>query len=71
MGDCVPFLQRVFTVLLIAQVLSHDREEVLTAFGLHRTWFLGLVVQEEPRDGCRHTQNVSTGDHVACMIRIL
>lgn len=48
MGDCVPFLQRVLTVLLIAQVLSHDREEVLRAFGLHRTWFLGLVVQEEP-----------------------
>lgn len=47
MGDCVPFLQRVLTVL-IAQVLSHDREEVLRAFGLHRTWFLGLVVQEEP-----------------------
>lgn len=66
MGDCVPFLQRVLTVL-IAQVLSHDREEVLRAFGLHRTWFLGLVV----RDGCRHAQNVSTGDHVACMIRIL
>lgn len=48
MGDCVPFLQRVLTVLLIAQVLSHDTEEVLRAFGLHRTWFLGLVVQEEP-----------------------
>lgn len=70
MGDCVPFLQHVLTVL-IAQVLSHDREEVLTAFGLHRTWFLGLVVKEEPRDGCCHAQNVSTGDHVACMIRIL
>lgn len=48
------FLQSVLTIFHI----TRQGEGTYSLTGLHCTSLLGLVVQEDPRDGC-------TGDHVA------
>lgn len=58
----VGLLQGAPVMLLTAQVPCRDREEVLLCLLIRIV--LGLVVQENPQDGCHHAQDVGAGDRV-------